>query len=128
MNLFRLARHYEADEGTKHFVESLQASCDTCQLLGPTPVRFKVSLPDENELKFGEETCIDLEFLDGKAVPQIIDTATTFSSGTFLDAHVATYGQSFEGIWLSFVEAWCKMYTGLPNRLHIDQGFAFTSD
>ena len=88
------------------FLESLQAACDTCYCLGLTPVRLKVSLPNEHDLKFGGELSIDLMFLDGKAVLHVIDTATRFSSAIFLDAHGATYGQSVEGIWLAFVEAW----------------------
>ena len=67
-------------------------------------------------------------FLEQKAVLHVIDTATRFSSTIFLDAHGATYGQSLEGIWLAFVEAWCTLYTVLPNRLRVDQGSAFTSD
>lgn len=67
-------------------------------------------------------------FLDGKAVLYIMDTATRFSSATFLDTHDAAYGQSVEGTWLAFVEAWCTMYTGLPNRICVDQGSAFKSD
>ena len=121
MNLFRLARPFEADEPTKQFHQSLQAACDICQRLGPTPVLFKVSLPNEQDLEFGDELSIDLMLLDGKAVPHVIDTATRFSSAIFLDAHGATYGQSVEVIWLAFVEAWCTMYTGLPNRLRVDQ-------
>ena len=46
----------------------------------------------------------------------------------FLDDHGATYGQSVEGIWLAFVEARYTLYIGLPNRLRVDQGSAFTSD
>ena len=48
--------------------------------------------------------------------------------GYFLDAHGATYIQSVEGIWLAIVEAWCTLYTGIPNRIRVDQGYAFTSD
>ena len=128
MNLLRLAGSFEADEATKQFLETLQAACDTCQRVGPTPVRFKVSLPNEQDIKLGDEFFIDVMFLDGKAVLYVIDTATRLSSAIFLDAHAATYGQSIEGIWLAFVKAWCILYTGLPNRLLVDQGFTFTSD
>lgn len=67
-------------------------------------------------------------FLDGKAVLHVINTDTTTSSAIFLDAHGATYTQSVDGIWLAFVEASCTMYTGLSNRLRVDQGSALTSD
>lgn len=87
-----------------------------------------MSLPIEQELKFGDELSIVLVFLDGKEVLHIIDTATRLSYATFLDAHAAPYGQSVEGIRLAFVEALYIMHTGLPNNLRVDQGSAFTPD
>ena len=105
MNLLLLPRPFQPDAATKQFLESLQAACDTCQRLIPTPVRFKLSLPNGQDLKFGDELSIDLMFVDGKAVLHVIDTATRLSSAIFLDAHGATYGQSVGGIWLAFVGA-----------------------
>lgn len=67
-------------------------------------------------------------FLEGKSVLHIVDTATRFSSATFLDAHGKSYGQSVEGAWLAFVMIWFVIYTGYPNRLRNDQGSAFISD
>ena len=83
MNLLRLARPFEADETTKQFLPSLKTACDTFQRLGPTPVRFKVSIPNEQDLKFGDEMSIDLMFLDGNAVLHVIGAATRFSSAIF---------------------------------------------
>ena len=128
LNLLKLARPHEMNHDTVKTLEGIKRACDNCQRLGPTPLRFKVSLPSMEDVKFGEEASMDLMFLDGKAVLHIIDTATRFSTATFLDAHSSSYGQSVDGIWLAFLETWCTLYTGYPNRLRVDQGSAFTSD
>ena len=126
--LLKLARPSHVNSETRKTLEKIKEACDTCQRFGPTPVRFKVSLPTEDDIKFGEELSIDLMWLDGKAVLHIVDTATRFSAASFLDSSGQDYGQSVEGIWLSFIEIWCAMYTCYPNRLRMDQGSAFTSD
>lgn len=51
------------------------------------------SLPSEKDLVFGDEYVMNLKFFDEKAVLHIVDTATCFSSATFLDADGAKYGQ-----------------------------------
>ena len=124
-NLLRMARPYETNQETKHVLDKIKQACDTCQRLGPTPIRFKASIPTEDSVKFGEELSMDLMFLDGKALLHIVDTATRFSAATFLDGD---FDQSVEGIWLAFIQAWCTLYTGYPNRLRVDQGSSFTSD
>ena len=126
-NLLKLARPWETDDNTKALLEEIAKNCDTCQRFTSPPVRFKASLPTEEDLVFGDELSIDLMFLDGKAVLHIVDTATRFSAATFLDSHGEKYGQSVEGIWLAFVMTWATMYTGYPNRLRTDQGSVFTS-
>ena len=66
-------------------------------------------------------------FIEGKAILHIVDTATRFSSAIFLDSQGNNYGQSINGVWLAFIEAWCNLYTGLPNRIRTDAGSVFTS-
>lgn len=127
-SLLKMARPWETDEGTRRILEEISSRCEACQRFSQAPVRFKVTLPSEENLVFGDELSIDIMFLEGKAVLHIVDTATRFSAATFLDAHGVTYGQSVNGIWLAFVMTWCLVYTGYPNRLRTDQGSAFTSD
>lgn len=45
---------------------------------------------------------MDLVSLDGNNVLLIVDKAMHFSVATFLDANSSHYGQSVEGVWLSF--------------------------
>ena len=128
LDLLKRARPWETDAGTKEVLEQISKACDACQRLGPTPLRFKTSLPNEEDLIFGDKVSIDLMWVDGKAVLHVVDTATRFSAATFLDANVMDYGHSVEGIWLAFFEIWCTMYTAYPNHLRADQGSVFTSN
>lgn len=117
------ARPNDLDKGTKGILKEISESCQTCQKLGPKPIRFKASIPIEDQLVFGSELSIDLMFIDSKAILHIVDSATRFSSAVFLD----DYGQRVEGIWNAFIDIWCTMYTGFPNRRRTDAGPVFTS-
>jgi hypothetical protein len=92
----------------------------------PKPVRFKVSIPEE-DLVFGDDVSIDLMFLDGSAVLHVVDTETRFSAPGFLDDNGAAYEQSVNGVWLAFIETWFTIYVGNPNRLRTDSGSIFTT-
>jgi hypothetical protein len=70
---------------------------------------------------------MDQMFIIGKAVLHIIDSATRFNAATYLDSHSESYGQSPDGIWDAFIDIWCSIYTGSPDRLRIDSGSAFAS-
>ena len=127
MQLIKQARPSEFNEETRKSLQEISDACDTCQRFGPRPLRFKATIPDENKLVFGQELSIDLMWIDGKALLHVVDTATRFSNATFLDSSDQNYGQSVEGIWLAFLECWCSMYTGYPDRLRTDAGSVFTS-
>lgn len=120
--LLKRAKVEDLDADTLKVLEEINNACSTCQKFGPKPVSFKASLPPE-KLVFGDELSMDLQWIDGEAVLHVIDTATKFSSATFLDL----YGHSTEGIWTAFVECWCSLYTGFPNRIRTDAGSAFTT-
>jgi hypothetical protein len=98
-----------------------------CQKLGPRPIRSKVSLPNMEDIVFGDELSIDLTFIDGQAVLHVVDTATRFSAEAFLDSHNGSFGQSVEEVFLALIETWFTLYTGYPNRLRIDDGSIFAS-
>lgn len=103
-------------------MEEITCLCNGCQKFSKVPVRFKVSLPTEENLVFEDELSIDIMFLEGDAVLDIVDTATRLSAATFLDGNVATYGQTVEGIWPTSLMTWSLVYSGYPNWLRIDQG------
>ena len=127
LNLIKRARPSECTEETTNMLRRVSENCDTCQRISQAPMRFKVTLPSEKDLVFGEELSMDLMFIDRNAILHVLDTATRFSSATFLDSNGSEYGQTAYGVWLAFLECWCTLYTGYPNRLRTDYGSIFTS-
>lgn len=79
------------------------------------------------EMKFGNALSLDIQWIDGDAALHAMDTATRFCASTHLEKNVLVYGQSVEGIWAAFVESWCTLYTGFPNRRRTDVRSVFTS-
>lgn len=58
-------------------------------------------------------------YLDGKPVLQMVDAETHFSAAQILpDVSTST-------IWSTIMECWSSVYTGLPNKIRVDQGTAF---
>ena len=110
LNLIRKAPPHEATEATTKVLKEISKSCNAGQRLGSQPTRFKTTLPALQEVKFGEEISMDLMFIEGKALLHIVDTATRFSSAIFLDSQGHNYRQSVNGIWVTFLEAWCTLY------------------
>jgi hypothetical protein len=109
-------------------LQNSSQSSETCQRLGPRPIRFNVSIPPKEDIVFGDEVSIDLMFINGKAILHIVDTAIRFSAAIHLDSNLATYGQSVEVVWVALMETWFILYTGYPNRLRVDAGSIFSSD
>lgn len=58
-------------------------------------------------------------YLDSDHVLHIVDDSTHFSTARFLDNF--TTGT----IWSTLLECWEIIYTGMSNRILVDQGFAF---
>lgn len=130
--LLKRSKAKDLKENTLDVLKDIIKHCDPCQRVGPTPVRFRASIPEE-ELVFGDELSIDLVWVEGDAFLHVVDTATRFSATTFLDwkpdsvGPEKDYGQSVDGVWEAFIECWCTLYTGYPNRLRTDAGSIFTS-
>jgi hypothetical protein len=106
LNLLKRARPDDTNQETMQLLQQIASACETCQKLGPKPIRFKVSLPNKEDIVFGDELSIDLMFIDGQAVLHVVDTATRFSAATFPDSHNGSFGQSVEGVWLALIETW----------------------
>lgn len=66
-------------------------------------------------------------FLDNWFAFHLVDTATRFSAGTYLDKHGETYGRSVEGIWHGLASCWFLIYTDYPDRIRSDEGLILTS-
>lgn len=115
-NLLKLAQPRKTDSGTIKNLEISNRDFDDCKRLSRGPVRLRVSLPSEGGHDFEDELPIEIMFLDGDEVLDIVDTATRFSAATFLDKYNATCSQSVKGIWLAFVVNWSLVYSAYPSR------------
>jgi hypothetical protein len=127
LKLLTMARPDDTNQETILLLQQIASACATCQKLGPRPIRFKVSLPNMEDIVFGDEISIGLMFIDGQAVLHVVDTATRFSAATFLESHSGSFRQSVEGVWLALIETRFTLYTGYPNRSRIDAGSIFAS-
>jgi hypothetical protein len=92
LNLLKRAWHDDTNQETMQFLQQIASACGTCQKLGPKPIRFKVSLPNMEDIVFGDELSIDLMFIDGQIVLHVVATETRFSAATFLDSHNGSFG------------------------------------
>ncbi len=59
---------------------------------------------------------MDIMYIDSMPVLHIVDEATRFSAAQFL-ANIGT-----KAIWDALLRCWATVYTGLPNRILVDQG------
>lgn len=57
--------------------------------------------------------------IDAKKVLHVVDEGTRFSAARFLD------DESTATIWKNLIKCWVSIYTGLPNRIIVDQGSHF---
>lgn len=83
---------------------------------------FESHFQMKHNWNFGEELSLFLMSLDGKAVLDILDTATSSSAANFLDTLWEPNEQTVDGRWLALVIAWCTIYNGYSNRLCTVQG------
>jgi hypothetical protein len=127
LNLLKRARPDDTSQETMQLLQQIASACEMCQKLGPKPIPFKVSLPNIKDIVFGDELSIDLMFIDGQAVLQVLDTATRFSAATFLDSHNGTFEQNVKRVWIALIDTWLTLYTVYLNRLRIDAKSIFAS-
>lgn len=92
--------------------------CDTFQRVQNAPSRFTGSFGAEN-VRFNERIPLDIVYIDGKPVLHIVDEVTHFSAAQFR-SDVST-----KTIWATILKFWAPIYTGLPNRMLVNQGSAF---
>lgn len=86
LNLLNFARPWDTDYKTGDLLWEISKRCSMCQRFSSTAIHFNVSIPDGEELMFGEKLSMDPIFLESKVVLHIIDTATRLSAATFLDS------------------------------------------
>lgn len=117
-NLLRRARPEEATPETLKHLEELSRYCDPCQRIQNAPKRFKVTFGAENS-RFNERIILDIMYLGSDPVLHVVDEGTRFGASRFLK------DISTKSIWKALLECWATIYTGLPNRMLVDQGTQF---
>ena len=86
---------------------------------GKSPGRFKFTLKDDYE--FNYSVIIDILYLEGKPVLQVIDAATSFGAARFLK------DMSARNAWDTLRACWIDAYQGPPDYVVHDAGKNFTS-
>jgi hypothetical protein len=99
-------------------LERLHKYCHHCQMHGKAPGRFKFTLKDDHE--FNYSVIVDVLYLDGKPVLQVVDSATSFQAARFLKDMKA------KTAWNTIQECWINTYLGPPDIIVTDAGTNFT--
>lgn len=90
------------------------------------PIRFRPSLPDEEDLKFTDELSLNLILPGSNPGIYVLHTTTNFSAAIFWDLQGASYGQAASSTWLVLVVMRCATYSCFANLLRAHQESAFT--
>ena len=69
-------------------LERIASECNVCQRNMAAPTRFRTVLPPE-DVVLNRFLCMDIMFLDGKAVLHMVDKDTKFSAAAFLPEQTA---------------------------------------
>lgn len=99
--LLKLGQQWDTNKPNQKVLEDISERCLVSYKIDEVPIRFKVCVPTEQKLMFGDKLSLNIMLLDDKAVLYVIDIATHFRAATFLDAHGEKYGQSVQIIWLA---------------------------
>lgn len=113
----------ELDADTRRILDELTARCRGCQRTARAPVRFRVSLPDDN-FAFNREVIVDLFTISGRTVLSIVDRDTRFVVCKFMPSNTDVKAQD---VWRVLQEAWALTYLGWPDTLRHDRGVQFVA-
>lgn len=119
--LFKLIRKAQPDGDspeTYDILKDILTGCNPFQRMQNGPKRFWVSF-GADEVIFNELLFLDVMYIDDTPVLHVIYEATWFSAAKFL------HGMSKKHIRNASVECWPLVYTGIPNRIFVDQEFLF---
>ena len=95
-------------------LKKIAKHCEQCQLHDQAPRRFKISLTDEYE--FNYSIIVDVMYLDGSPVLHIVDSATGYGAGGFLNNMTAKH------VWDMVRYHWVDTYLGPPDVIVVDAG------
>jgi len=101
-------------------LKTITKYCHQCQMHSKSPGRFKFTLKDDYE--FNYSVIADVLWINGDAVLQVVDDATSFGAAGFLPDMSATT------TWNKLRQLWIDTYLGPPEKIVHDAGKNFASD
>lgn len=119
-NLIRKARPEDATPETRRLLDEIVKHWAPFQRIQRAPRRFRVTMGTEH-IQFNERVLMDVMYLDGRPLLHVVDEGTHMSAAQFLP------NKSTKSVWNAFLKCWCNIYTGMPNRILVDQGTEFGS-
>ena len=121
-NLLKRTHPSQADPETLKILNDITNRCDPCQRITSAPLRFRVSFGSDSA-RFNERIYMDVFYITIKktkyTILHIIDEGTRFSSAVRLK------NMETKTVWNALITSWTSIYTGLPNRIIVDQGSNF---
>ncbi|KAI0994965.1 hypothetical protein K3495_g13216, partial [Podosphaera aphanis] len=66
----------------KKLIDHISKMCHQCQMHGQRPKRFKFTL--DKDYEFNHSIIVDIMYIDGKPVLQVVDASTNFGAARFL--------------------------------------------
>jgi transposase InsO family protein len=118
--LLRRARPEDLPPETRSMIDDITRACETCATWDRRLTTFRIR--DIDDVVFNQELLIDIAYLDGLPILQVVDRGTRFSAARFLRRVDAVE------VWKSFVAAWSATYIGHPESILTDQGSVFLSE
>ena len=103
----------------KKALEYLTRYCTHCQMYGKSPGRFKFTLHDD--VDFNYCITVDVMYINGALLVHIIDQATRFQAGRWLQNISAKH------TWDTLRACWIDTYLGPPDLITHDAGKNFVS-
>jgi hypothetical protein len=100
-------------------IKHLTKYCHHCQMNQKSPGRFRFTLKDDYE--FNYSIVIDVLYLSGKPVLQVVDSSTSFQAARFLK------DMSAKTAWDTLRLCWIDVYQGPPDYVIHDAGKNFSS-
>lgn len=121
MDLIERALRKEATPETKSTIGKVRYACDTCQRNAQEPVRFRLSMQEE-DYRFNYAVFLDFMNLDGNVVLHCDDRDTKYSSATILQRQTA------QSIWKAFLDSRVTASLEYSGIIVVDQGRQFVSE
>ena len=118
VNCLATVLEHAGKEVNSKALKALTKYCYHCQLHIAPSAQFKFTL--QHNVEFNSIVIINVLYLAGKPVLQVVDAATSFQAARFLSDMTATTA------WSTIKECWIDTYQGPPDLIITDSGSNFT--